>query len=157
MPVSKPTKWVSSLTYPHKRDVFLHICLNPKNLNKAIMQEHYKAPILDEIPHCLSGAKCFSKLDTKDGFWSIHLDETSSHPTTFNMHHGRYRFLLVPFSLKMSQDVFQMPMDQATDCLPGIITIHDDICIFSHTHEEHNEPLVPDGDCQGPWYCLQQC
>ena len=32
-------------------------------------------------------------------------------------------------------------MDQATDCLPNIIAIHDDICIYSHTLEEHDQHL----------------
>ena len=44
--VSWPTEWVSSLTYSHKPDDTLHICLNPKDLNKATVQEHYKAPTL---------------------------------------------------------------------------------------------------------------
>ena len=44
----------------------------------------------------------------------------------------------MPFSLKMSQDIFQMQMDQATDNLPSIIAIHDNIYIFSHTPEEHD-------------------
>ena len=35
-----------------------------------------------------------------------------------------------------------MGMDQATDHLPGIITIHDDICIFGHTPEEHDHHLL---------------
>ena len=33
-------------------------------------------------------------------------------------------------------------MDQATDSLSGIIAIHDDICIFGHTTEEHDEHLL---------------
>ena len=33
-------------------------------------------------------------------------------------------------------------MDQATDCLPSIITIHDDTCMFGHTPEEHDEHLL---------------
>ena len=36
-PVTKPTARVSSLTYPHKSDGSLCICLNPKDLNKAIV------------------------------------------------------------------------------------------------------------------------
>ena len=43
--------------------------------------------------------------------------------------------LLVPpmaFGLKMSQDVFQMYMDQITDILPGIIAIHDGMCIWEN-------------------------
>ena len=35
-----------------------------------------------------------------------------------------------------------MQMDQATDHLPGIINIHDDICMFGHTPEEHDEHLL---------------
>ena len=82
--VTEPTEWVSSLTYPQKPDGSLHICLDPKDLNKAIIWECYKAPTLDEIAHKLSRAKVFSKLDAKDGFWSIHLNTPSSYLTTFN-------------------------------------------------------------------------
>ena len=72
-PVTEPMEWVSSLTYPYKADGSLCICLDPHDLNKAIIWEHYKAPTLDEITHKLSGAKVFLKLDAKDRFWSIHL------------------------------------------------------------------------------------
>ena len=68
VPVSQHTEWVSSLTYPCKPDGTLHICLDPKDQNKVILQEHYKAPTLNEIFHHLSEATCFSKLDAKDGF-----------------------------------------------------------------------------------------
>ena len=37
VPVSQPTEWVSSLTYPCKPDGTLLICLNPKDLNMAIV------------------------------------------------------------------------------------------------------------------------
>ena len=129
-PVTELTEWVSSITYPCKPDGTLCICLDPKDLNKAIITEHYKAPIFKEISHKLAGATIFSKLDAKDGLWSVHLDTASSHLTTFNTHKGTYRFLCMPFGLKMSQDVFQMRMDQIINRLPGVITIHDDICIY---------------------------
>ena len=60
-PVTEPIKWVSSLTYPQKPDGSLCICLDPKDLSKAIIWEHYKAPTLDEITHKLNGANVFSK------------------------------------------------------------------------------------------------
>ena len=101
-------EWLSSLTYPQKPDGSLHICLDPRDLNKAIIWEHYKASTLDEITHKLSGAKVFSKLDAKDGFWSISLNTQSSYLMTFNTNKGHYWFLHMPFSLKMPQDVFQI-------------------------------------------------
>ena len=112
-PVTDPMEWVSSLTYPWKPAGSLCIFLDPRDLCKAIIWEHYKVPTLDEITHKLSGAKVFSKLDTKDGFWSIHLDTPSSFLSTFNTHKGCYWFLCMPFGLKMLQDVFQMWMDQS--------------------------------------------
>ena len=42
---TEPTLWVSSLTYPKKANGKLRICLEPKYLNKAIIQENHKAPI----------------------------------------------------------------------------------------------------------------
>ena len=54
VPVFQPTEWVSSLTYPCKPDGSLHICLDPKDLKKAIVKEHYKTPTLEEISHWLN-------------------------------------------------------------------------------------------------------
>ena len=88
-PVIRPTEWVSSITYSTKPDGSVRMCLNPCYLNKAIIKGHYKAPILKEISHQLAGATVFSKMDTKNGFWNIHLDTPSSYLTTFNTHKGR--------------------------------------------------------------------
>ena len=41
---TEPTPWVSSLTYPKKANGKLRICLDPKDLNKAIIRENHKAP-----------------------------------------------------------------------------------------------------------------
>ena len=43
-PVTRPTKWISLLTYHTKPDGSLRICLDLHDLNKAIIREHYKAP-----------------------------------------------------------------------------------------------------------------
>ena len=48
----------------------------------------------------------------------------------------------MPFELKMSQDVFQMRMDNITERLKGIISIHDDICVFGKTQQEYDENLL---------------
>ena len=38
MKQTEPTPWVSSLTYPKKPNGKLRICLDPKDLNKAIIE-----------------------------------------------------------------------------------------------------------------------
>ena len=45
----------------------------------------------------------------------------------------------MPISLKMNQDIFHMRMEQLTDRLPRIITIHDDICIFRSNLQTHDQ------------------
>ena len=100
---TKPTPWVSSLTYPKMANGKLRICLDPKDLNKAIIHENHKAPTLEEIAHVLTGATKFSKVDSNKAFFGMHLTEEASLLTMFNTHLRRYRFLCVPFGLKMSQ------------------------------------------------------
>ena len=48
----------------------------------------------------------------------------------------------MPFGLKMSQNVFQMHMDQITNRLPGIIAIHYDICVYGKDTTEHDNNLL---------------
>ena len=84
----------------------MRICLDPKDLNKAIICENHKAPTLKEIAHVLTGATRFSKVDGNKAFFGMHLTDKASLLTTFNTHLRRYRFLCVPFGLKMSQDIF---------------------------------------------------
>ena len=43
----------------------LRVCLDPKDLNEAIIYEHHKAPMLEEIAHKLVGLTTYSRLDTK--------------------------------------------------------------------------------------------
>ena len=92
---TEPTPWVSSLMYPKKANSKLRICLDPKDLNKAIIHENHKAPTL-KISHVLTGATRFSKVDGNKAFFRMYLTEEASLLTTFNTHLRRYRFLHVP-------------------------------------------------------------
>ena len=61
--VDVPTDWVNSLVVFEKpKSKKLHICLDPRPLNKAIRREHFQLPTLEDITTRLSGACFFSKL-----------------------------------------------------------------------------------------------
>ena len=139
---TKPTPWVSSLTYPKKANGKLRICLDPKDLNKAIIHENHKAPTLEEIAHVLTGATKFSKVDSNKAFIGMHLMEEASLLMTFNTHLRRYRFLHVPFGLKMSQDIFQMRMDDIVAQCPGVLAIHDDVFIYGKDDRDHDANII---------------
>ena len=71
------TDWVNSPVVVEKSSGSLRLCLDPKDLNKAIKREHYKIPTIQEISSELAGKSVFSKLDLKDGYWQIELDTES--------------------------------------------------------------------------------
>ena len=89
--------------------------------------EHHVTPTLEEILPKLNGAKVFSIVDAKCGYWNIILNEESSYLTMFNSPYGRYRFKRMPFGLKMSQDIFQTRINQTFEGCHGVIGIADDI------------------------------
>ena len=136
--VTGPTDWVNSLVVREKPDGSLCVCLDPTDLNRAIKRVHYPTPTVEEITPKLSGSTVFSKLDAKDGYWHISLDEPSSLLTTFNSPFGRFRFLKLPFGLKLSQDVFQMMMDETYTGCKGAAGIADDIQVYGEGDQNHD-------------------
>ena len=121
IPVTEPTDWVSSLAYSWKANGDLRTCLNPTHLNKAIRQDHYRTPTLEEITHELVGSTKFTKVDGLSSYYCIVLDYDSSLLTTFNKHRGRFCFVRLPFGLACAQDIFQRMMDQILDRCEGVI------------------------------------
>ena len=138
----EPTPWVSSVTFPRKPNGEVRVCLDPSNLNKAIIREHHKPMTVEEIAHELAGATVYTKANALKAFLQIHLTHKASLLTTFNSHRGRLRFLRMPFGAKMSQDVFQLRMDAILKQCPGVIGIHDDMVIFGVDQEDHDANLI---------------
>ena len=85
----EPTPWVSSVTFPMKPNGEVRVCLDPSNLNKAIIREHHKPMTVEEIAHELAGATVYTKADALKAFLQIHLTHEASLLTTFNSHRGR--------------------------------------------------------------------
>lgn len=139
--VDKPTPWVSQVVVVHKKSGELRICIDPQELNKALVREHFIMPILEEKLHDLGRSRVFSKADLSSGYWHVHLDEASSYLTTFQTCHGRYRWLRLPFGTSVSAEIFQKKVLEALDGLPGIICIADDVIVHGRDTEEHDAHL----------------
>ena len=93
-PVQEATQWINSFLPIEGTDKQgkpkLCICLDPTNLNKAIIREpyHFKTP--EDISHLLANSTVMTILDCKKGYWHQELDKASSYLTTFNTEFGRY-------------------------------------------------------------------
>ena len=136
-PVTEPTDWVSTVAYFQKSNGKWRICLDPKDLNRAVKRSHHHAPTLEGITHKLKGSSVFSKLDARHGYWPVVLDEDSSYLATFNSPFGRFRCTRLPFGLCVSRDIFQQKMDFILEKCPRTVGISDDIAVHGPTEEEH--------------------
>ena len=104
--VNEPTEWVSSIVLASKSNGKIRVCLDPKDLNRAVKRHHYKLPTRDEIMAQFSNARVFSKLDASQGFWQMKLSKESSYLTTFNTPFGRYRYTRLPYGIKSAPEVY---------------------------------------------------
>ena len=80
--VTQPTEWISSMVVVAKPGK-IRICLDPRDLNKALKRPKYQMPTLEELLPKLGKAQVFSTLDAKDGFYQVALDNESSMKTAF--------------------------------------------------------------------------
>ena len=136
--VDEPTEWVSQIVVVQKPDGKVRLCIDPKELNKALMREHYSIPTLKDVLHDLEGSKIFSKADLSSGYWHVKLDEEASKLTTFQTSYGRYKWLRLPFGLSVSAEIFQKKLFESLAGLDGIICIADDVVIHGRNQTEHD-------------------
>ena len=139
--VQEPTEWVNSLVAVLKPNGKIRLCIDPKDLNRAIKREQYPMKTIDEVITRMPNAKFFSKLDATQGYWQVELDDESAKKCTFNTPFGRYRFNRLPFGISSAPEVFQNIMSQIFDGHDGIEVIVDDLLVWGGTKEQHDERL----------------
>ena len=147
-PVQEATPWINSFVLVEGTDQHgqhkLYICLDPTNLNKAIVREpyHFKTP--EDIAHLLADATILTVLDCKKGYWHQQLDEESSYLMTFNTEFSRYCYTVMVFGATVAGDIFQQKMDQCFGHLENVIVIADDIMVVGKqpNHKDHDIALT---------------
>ena len=138
--VHEHTEWINSIVPVMKEDGSLRLCLDPKDLNKAIERNQWYARTLDDI--LPEQSRYFTIKDATSGFWHIPLLLRSSLLTTFNTPWGKYRWLRMPFGLKVSGDVFQERLHKVLRLVPGVLGITDDIVKCGATENTHDGTVL---------------
>ena len=129
--VTEPTEWISSVVVVAKPGK-IRICLDPRDLNKAILRPKYQMPTLEEVLPNLTNAKVFSTMDAKDGFYQIGLNEGSSKKTTFWTPFGRYRYLRMPFGINLAPEEFECRLHEKLAGLEGVEILRDDLLVVGY-------------------------
>lgn len=129
-PVDTPTPWESNMVVAKKSNGTLRICIDPQRLNEALQRESYLMPTLDDVLPQFKYARLFSVVDLKSGYWHVKLDDESAALTCMNTPFGRYRWLRMPFGLKVSSEIFQKQLHRALWDVEGVVCVADDIVVI---------------------------
>lgn len=98
----------SNVILVRKKDGTIRFCIDFQTLNNRTVKDAYAIPRIENTLHLLSGAKYFSKLDLKAGYWQVPLKEEHRKFTAFQVGPlGFYEFNRMPFGLTNAPATFQ--------------------------------------------------
>ena len=115
-PVNQATPLINSFVLVGGKDKLGNlkfiICLDPTNLNKAIVHEPNHFKTLEDIAHHLAEACVITVCYSRKGYWHQQLDEASSFLATFNTDLGRFQCTVMPFGATVAGEVFQRKLPE---------------------------------------------
>jgi hypothetical protein len=104
VPVDDDTQFVSRLVPVPKKiegteELGVRLTIDWRELNRNLNPVHHKVPTVEQLKHDLNGAKLVSRIDLKDAFYQLTLDQNSKRLTTFS----------TPWGLKRCTRLFKVP------------------------------------------------
>jgi len=134
--------WVSPLACILQGSGEIRQTVDMRCVNKAVVREHHLIHTTKEMLVGLQGAKVFSKLDLKQSFHQIELDEETCDVTKFVTLFGLYRYKRLTMGLNSAPEQFQYTVKTKLLRLHGIQNLADDIILHRRNSEEHDKRLL---------------
>jgi hypothetical protein len=140
-PSSSP--WASPIVLVRKKDGSVRFCVDYRKLNEVTIKDAYPLPRIEESLEALQGARYFTTLDLKSGYWQVEMQEDHKFLTAFTTKHGLWEWNVMPFGLTNAPATFQRLMEKVLEGLQWkILALYlDDIIVFAPTQEEHLKRL----------------
>ena len=103
--------WCNALILVQKKDGTLRFCIDFRHLNALTKNDSYPIPKCPETMESSVGARYFSTMDLKSGFWQVKVSEDSCQYTAFTVGSmGVYEFLRMPYGFCNVPAMFQCLM-----------------------------------------------
>nr|GEU81664.1 putative reverse transcriptase domain-containing protein [Tanacetum cinerariifolium] len=140
-PSSSP--WGAPVLFVKKKDGFLRIYIDYRELNKLTVKNRYLLPRIDDLFDQLQGSSVCSKIDLRSGYQQLRVRDEDIPKMAFRTRYGHYEFQVMPFGLTNTPAVFMDLMNWV--CKPFldkfVIVFIDDILIYSRNKVEHEGHL----------------
>ena len=92
--------WATPIVSMPKKDGSLRLCGDYKvSVNPQLKIDQYPLPRIDDVFASLAGGQRFSKIDLRQAYLQMEMDDTSKEILTLNTHKGLYGMNLIPFGI----------------------------------------------------------
>ena len=135
--------WGSPVLFVAKRDGTIRLCIDYRSLNEVTIKNKYPLPKIEDLFDQLSGAKVFSKIDLRSGYYQLKIRPQDIPKTAFVTRYGLYECTVMSFGLTNAPAYFMYLMNKVfMEYLDKFVVVFiDDILVFSKTEEEHEQHL----------------
>lgn len=134
--------WASPVVPVLKKDGTVRICGDFKvTLNSCLQVDQYPMPKIDDIFANLAGGQKFSKIDLRQAYLQLPMDDESMKLLTINTHKGLYQFTRLPFGVASSPAIWQRTIEQILPGLDGVQCVLDDMIVTGKSEQEHLKNL----------------
>ena len=136
------SNWASPIHAVKKPDGFWRVCGDFRRVNAMTKLDRYPLPALTTFNEQLARCTVFSKVDLKQAFQQVCVDESSQEKTAIITTLGLYKFLRMPYGLKNAAQCFQRNVHQLLSDLPFAHFVYmDDVIVGSGNKEDHIRDL----------------
>ena len=113
-----------------KDDGTVRICGDYKlTVNRAAEWDSYPVPKTEDLIATLNGGKEFSKLDLRQAYQQLLLDNESRELLTSNTHKVLFQPMCLQYGVHSAPDIFQWEMEKHLSHIPYLTVQIDDILI----------------------------
>ena len=134
--------WATPIVPVVKSNGDIRICGDFKTtVNPSLDVEQYTLPRMEDMLATLEHGQTFSKIDLRQAYLQLPLDDASRKITTINTSKGLYSYNRLPFGITSSPAIWQRTMDQILSGLPGVQCNQDDMIVTGKTEEDHLKNL----------------
>ena len=124
------SEWATPIVPVMKKNGAVCICGDFKvTINSQLKVEQYPLPKFEDIFANLARGKQFSKIDLKNAYLRMTMDEDSQKLLVINTHKGLYQYARLPFGVASSPALWQRAIEQVLQGISGVQCLLDDIIV----------------------------